>query len=58
MTSYDLTNWRSQYNLLNTMNGLLSMKTVPLLNGNDVVAHTPQMDMDLENVRVVAGLFF
>ena len=54
MTSYDLTYWRSQRNLLNTMNGLLSMKIVPLLNGNDVVAPTPQMDMDLENVSVVA----
>lgn len=54
MTSYDLTYWRSQRNLLNTMNGLLSMKIVPLLNGNDVVAPTAQMGMDLENVSAVA----
>lgn len=34
------------------MNALLSMKVVPVLNGNDVVAPTPQMDLDLENVSL------
>ena len=32
------------------MNALLSMKVVPVLNGNDVVAPAPQIGSDLENV--------
>ncbi len=39
-----------QENLLNTMKALLKMKVVPVLNGNDVVAPTPQKDSDLNNV--------
>ncbi len=50
ITSNDLTHGSSQRNLLNTMNALLSMKVVPVLNGNDVVAPTPQIGSDLENV--------
>lgn len=32
------------------MNALLSMKVVPVMNGNDVVAPPPQVSMDLKNV--------
>ena len=32
---------RYRTNLLNTMNSLLSMKMLPILNGNDVVAPPP-----------------
>jgi len=32
------------------MNALLSMKVVPVLNGNDVVAPTPQKGLDLKDV--------
>lgn len=52
LTSSDLRHRHSQSGLLNTMNALLSMKVVPVLNGNDVVAPTPQMDLDLENVSL------
>ena len=50
LTNNDLCNESSLQNLLNTMNALLAMKVVPVLNGNDVVAPSPQMSLDLANV--------
>ena len=35
------------------MNALLAMKIVPVLNGNDVVAPSPQMNLDLANVKAM-----
>ena len=58
ITSNDLTHSSSQRNLLNTMNALLSMKVVPVLNGNDVVAPAPQIGSDLENVSEASVLSF
>lgn len=51
LTSSDLDGSGRQDNLLKTMEALLKMKIVPVLNGNDVVAPDPQRDMDLHNVR-------
>eukprot|EP00731_Ephydatia_muelleri_P003380 Em0001g3380a len=50
LTNSDLCHESSLQNLLNTMNALLAMKIVPVLNGNDVVAPSPQMSLDLANV--------
>ena len=33
------------------MSALLSMKVVPVMNGNDAVAPPPQLSADLEHVR-------
>ena len=52
LTSNDLRHRHSQSGLLNTVNALLSMKVVPVLNGNDVVAPTPEKDLDLKNVSL------
>ena len=41
LTGHDLRDQSSQFPLLNTMNSLLRMKVVPVLNGNDVVAPDP-----------------
>ncbi len=38
------------------MSALLSMNVVPVLNGNDVVAPTPQIGSDLENVSEASAL--
>ena len=51
LTNSDLCHESSLQNLLNTMNALLAMKIVPVLNGNDVVAPSPQMSLDLANVK-------
>ena len=51
LTGNDLQHESSQSSLLNTMNSLLGMKMVPVLNGNDVVAPDPTISSDLENVR-------
>ena len=34
-----------------TMDYSLSMKVIPILNGNDVVSPNPHMNADLQNVR-------
>ena len=41
----------SQSNFLDTVAALLAMKVLPVLNGNDVVAPSPQRNSDLKNVR-------
>jgi len=56
LTSNDLRHRHSQSGLLNTVNALLSMKVVPVLNGNDVVAPTPQKGLDLKDVSFVISL--
>ena len=51
LTRNDLSNKSSLDNLLNTISALLSMKVIPILNGNDVVSPNPHMNADLQNVR-------
>lgn len=50
LTRNDLSNKSSLDNLLNTISALLSMKVIPILNGNDVVSPNPHMNADLQNV--------
>ena len=50
LTSNDLNSTSSEENLLKTIDALLGMKVIPVLNGNDVVAPNPQRGMDLGNV--------
>ena len=52
LTNNDFTNLKSRDNLHKTMNALLSMKVIPILNGNDVVAPPPQISVDLADVSV------
>ena len=47
ITSNDI---RYRTNLLNTMNALLSMKMLPILNGNDVVAPTPAKGSEIDDL--------
>ena len=47
ITSNDI---RYRTNLLNTMNSLLSMKMLPILNGNDVVAPPPHSGSEVDDL--------
>lgn len=51
LTGNDLRQHSSQKWLLHTMNSLLQMKVVPVLNGNDALAPDPSDSSDLENAR-------
>ena len=53
LTGNDFANASSHQNLLNTMNALINMKVVPIMNGNDTVAPPPQISADLKDVNPI-----
>lgn len=50
MTKPDFYNEKSRKNLRSTLNELLKLNIVPIINANDAVAPPPDMDMDLAGV--------
>ena len=56
LTGNDLRQHSTQKWLLHTMNSLLQMKVVPVLNGNDALAPDPTDSSHLENSRKASGL--
>ena len=53
LTGYDFEapEGHANTNFLHTMNCLLNMKVIPVLNGNDVHSPPPQRNSDLKDVR-------
>jgi hypothetical protein len=52
LTGYDFLAPEGPQNFLQTLDCLLGMKMVPILNGNDVHSPPPQRNSDLQDVSV------
>ena len=56
LTGYDFLAPEGPQNFLQTLDCLLGMKVVPILNGNDVHSPPPQRNSDLQDVSVCHSL--
>ena len=57
ITKQDVRNKYSLDNLRETVEELISMNCVPIINENDVVAPPPDIDLDLVGVRIYKLLY-
>ena len=53
LTKPDLYHESSRSNLTSTLNELLRLNIIPIVNANDAVAPPPEKDLDLAGVRIV-----
>ncbi len=51
VTKPDFHNDNSRNNLRSTLNELLRLNIIPIINANDAVAPPPEQDVDLQGVR-------
>ena len=57
ITKQDVSDKYSLDNLRSTVEELISMNCIPIINENDVVASPPGMDLDLAGVSTIKFLF-
>lgn len=58
LTKPDVQNETSRENLKETMNELLRLSIIPIVNANDVVADPPESDIDLSGVRFSVSPYY